>query len=39
MAFYSCSNDELADTEGLYQLQANDEEGSNGGDPDDPDGN
>lgn len=36
---YSCSNEDVAETETLYQHQANDDDATNGGDPDDPDGN
>lgn len=39
IGFFSCSNEEVADTETLYHHQANDEDGSTGGDPEDPDGN
>ncbi|EKF56274.1 hypothetical protein I215_02088 [Galbibacter marinus] len=38
LGIYSCSNDAVSDTESLYQHQANDDLGSNGGDPDDPEG-
>lgn len=33
---FSCTNEDLAATENLYQHQANDDSGSNGGDPEDP---
>ncbi|WP_417363846.1 hypothetical protein [Galbibacter sp.] len=36
---YSCSNEDISDTESLYQHQANDDGATNGGDPDEPDGN
>lgn len=38
LAIYSCSHDNVSDTESLYHHQANDDDANTGGDPDDPEG-